>query len=44
MTKKEYLEQALENFTAGRISAETYDAIIMNADNFTEEEDDDNDE
>lgn len=43
LTKDEYLEQAFENFNAGRISAETYDAIVMNIDNFTEDTEEEND-
>jgi methionine synthase II (cobalamin-independent) len=37
MTKAEYLEKAFELYNKGKIDAETYDAMIMNADVFCED-------
>ena len=37
MTKAEYLEKAFELYNEGKIDAETYDAMIMNADGFCED-------
>ena len=36
MTKRQYLEKALELLEAGRISSEAYDAMILNADEFVD--------
>ena len=38
MTRGEYLRQVAEAYNAGRISADAYDAAVMNADNLCEEE------
>ena len=40
MTRGEYLRQVAEAYNAGRISADAYDAAVMNADNLCEEEPD----
>lgn len=44
MTKREYLESLYYAHNDGKISDEAYDAALMNADNFTydEEEEDEN--
>ena len=36
MTKKQYLEKALELFEAGKITSEVYDALVINADEFVD--------
>lgn len=41
MNKKEYFKKALEALNEGRIDEETYDAMIMNADIFCEDDEDD---
>ena len=41
MKRSEYLKKAFEAFNEGRISEEAYDAMVMNADIFCEEDDDD---
>lgn len=38
MTRKEYMERASEAYNHGRIDADTYDAMLMNADIFCDEE------
>ena len=38
MSRSEYLESAFEAYNSGRISAEVYDAMIMNAENFCEDD------
>lgn len=38
MRRNEYLEHAFEAYNRGEISEEAYDAILMNADDFCEEE------
>lgn len=43
MTREEYLAHATESYNEGRISAEAYDAIIANADIFTDTEENDDD-
>lgn len=39
MTKAEYLKRALDAYNEGRIDADTYDAMVMNADIFTDDTD-----
>ena len=39
MTRKEYMKRLDEAFSSGRISAEAYDAGIMNADIFCDDDD-----
>lgn len=41
MKKAEYLQRALDLYNAGKIDAQTYDAMIMNAEIFCDEDDDD---
>ena len=41
MKRSEYMKKAFEAFNEGKISEETYDAMVMNADIFCEEDDDD---
>ena len=36
MTKKQYLEKALELFESGRITSEVYGAMVINADEFVD--------
>lgn len=36
MKRSEYLSRALDLYDSGKISAEVYDAMIMNADEFSE--------
>ena len=38
MNETEYLERAFEAYNSGRIDADIYDAMLMNADKFIEEE------
>lgn len=38
MKKSEYLDRAFEAYNSGRIDADTYDAMLMNAEEFTDEE------
>lgn len=38
MKESEYLSQAFEAYNEGRIDADTYDAILMNAEEFIDEE------
>ena len=38
MSRKEYLEEAFNLFNEGKISDNVYDAIVMNVDVFTNEE------
>jgi hypothetical protein len=40
MTRSEYMERAFEALNEGRITEEAYDAMVMNADIFCEEDDD----
>lgn len=40
MTRAEYMKRALDAWSAGRIDEETYDAMILNADVFCDEDDD----
>lgn len=40
MTKKQYLETALRLYNEGKISAVTYDAMVMNAEEFVFDEED----
>lgn len=40
MSRNEYLERAFEAYNSGRVSAEAYDAMIMNADVFCDDEED----
>lgn len=37
MNRDEYLKSAFDNFNSGKISAEAYDAILMNADLFADD-------
>jgi hypothetical protein len=39
MTKAEYLEKAFELYNEGKIDADTYDAMVMNADIFCDNDD-----
>lgn len=39
MTEAEYLERALKAYTEGKIDADTYDAMLMNADIFCNNDD-----
>lgn len=41
MKKSEYLQRATETYDIGRVDAETYDAMLMNADIFCDEDEDD---
>ena len=41
MNRKEYLKRAFEALNEGRIDEETYDAMVMNADIFCEDDEDD---
>lgn len=41
MKKSEYLRRAFEAYNEGRISEEAYDAMIMNAAEFCEDDEDD---
>ena len=41
MKRREYLKKAFEAFNEGRISEEAYDAMIMNADIFCDDDEDD---
>ena len=38
MTRCEYLRQVVEAYNAGKISTDVYDAAVMNADNFCDDE------
>lgn len=38
MKRNEYLERAFEAYNSGKISEEAYDAMIMNADAFCDDE------
>lgn len=38
MTRGEYLRQVVEAYNADKISADVYDAAVMNADNFCDDE------
>lgn len=40
MSKQEYMKRLEESYSAGRISAEAYDAGLMNADIFCDDDDD----
>ena len=40
MSRSEYLEKAFEAYNSGRVSEEAYDAMIMNADAFCDDEED----
>ena len=39
MSRNEYLEEAFNLFNEGKISDSAYDAIVMNVDEFTKEDD-----
>lgn len=39
MSRNEYLDEAFKLFNEGKISDSAYDAILMNMDAFTEEDD-----
>lgn len=39
MKKREYMKRALDALNAGRVSEDAYDAMIMNADIFCDEDD-----
>ena len=43
MNRQEYMKRLEEAYSAGRISAEAYDAGIMNADVFCDDDDDEDD-
>lgn len=38
MSRNEYLEEAFRLYNEGKISDSAYDAIVMNVDSFTEDE------
>lgn len=38
MRRSEYMQRALEAFDSGKIDADTYDAMVMNADIFCEDD------
>ena len=38
MTRGEYLRQVVEAYNADKISTDVYDAAVMNADNFCDDE------
>lgn len=40
MTRSEYVKRALQALDEGRISEDTYDAMLMNADFFCDDDDD----
>lgn len=40
MSRNEYLEEAFKLFNEGKISDAVYDAILMNIDEFTNDEED----
>lgn len=44
MRRTEYLKRLEEAYSAGRISAEAYDAGVMNADVFGDDDDDEYDD
>ena len=41
MTKSEYLNRATDAYDAGKIDGDTYDAMLMNADIFCDDDEDD---
>ena len=41
MTRSEYLKTAFDLYNADKISAEVYDAMLMNAEEFIDEDEDD---
>lgn len=43
MKRNEYFKRALDLYGRGQISGEVYDAMIMNADVFCDDEEDEND-
>ena len=43
MNRNEYLNEAFKLFNEGKISDSVYDAILMNVDVFTENDDDEED-
>lgn len=43
MSRNEYYKSAQEAYDSGRVSAEVYDAMIMNADAFCDDDDDEED-
>jgi hypothetical protein len=43
MNKQKYLESAFEAFTKDKISEEVYDAMLLQINDFCDEEDEDND-
>ncbi len=40
MSRNEYLEEAFRLYNEGKISDNVYDAMVMNVDEFTNEEED----
>lgn len=40
MKRSEYMKKVFDAYNEGRIDAETYDAMIMNMDDFCDEEED----
>lgn len=38
MKKSEYLDRAFEAFNSGKIDEDTYDAMLLNAEAFTDED------
>lgn len=38
MNRSEYLEEAFEAYNSGKIDADTYDAMVMNVNEFTDDE------
>lgn len=38
MSRNEYLARAFEAYNSGRVSAEVYDAMLMNADAFCDDD------
>ncbi len=42
MTKSEYLQRALDAYDTGRVDEATYDAMVLNADIFCDDDEEDN--
>ncbi|MCD8397503.1 MAG: hypothetical protein LUD12_10065 [Lachnospiraceae bacterium] len=40
MTRSEYMKRAFDSYNSGKISEEVYDAMLMNADDFCDEDED----
>lgn len=41
MTRSEYMKSAFDAYNEGRISEDVYDAMLMNADDFCDDDDED---